>query len=145
MANEKIRGNNKLAGGHVKLWVDNELIAEFKSVNAKTVANRSDVQLGMSVDSKITGLKGEGTLTLNKVYTRGKKIIEAWNSGKDIRARIVFTLKDPDAVNGKEERVSIDNIWYNSVDVINATVGEDINEEFPFGYTPEDVKYEGEI
>lgn len=145
MANEKIRGNNKLAGGHGKLWVDNELIAEFKSVNAKTVANRSDVQLGMSVDSKITGLKGEGTLTLNKVYTRGKKIIEAWNSGKDIRARIVFTLKDPDAVNGKEERVSIDNIWYNSVDVINATVGEDINEEFPFGYTPEDVKYEGEI
>lgn len=145
MTNENFRGNRKLAGGYGKLWVDNDLIAEFKSINATITANRSDVQIGMSVDSKITGLKGEGTLTLNKVYTRAKKIIEAWNSGKDVRARIVYSISDPDAVNGKEERVSIDNVWYNSAQIINATPGEDVNEEFPFGFTPSDVKYEGEI
>lgn len=145
MAGEKIRGYRKLAGGHGTVWLDNEAIGEFQALTATITANRSDVQIGMSVDSKITGLSGEGTLTLNKVYTRGKKVIEDWNAGKDTRVRLVFSIKDPDAANGKEERVSIDNVWYNSVQIINATVGEDINEEFPFGFTPEDVRYEGEI
>lgn len=30
MAGENLRGNKTLTGGHGKLWVDNELIAEFQ-------------------------------------------------------------------------------------------------------------------
>lgn len=145
MAGENLRGNKKLTGGYGKLWVDNELIAEFSAVTASITANRSDVQIGMSVDSKIISFTGEGTLTLNKVYSRANKILKNWKKGNDTRSKIVFSILDPDAVGGQEERVSIDNVWFNTLNIINATKGEAISEEMPFGFTPEDVEYEGEI
>lgn len=145
MAGENLRGNKTLAGGYGKLWVNNELIAEFSSVTASITANRSDVQLGMSVDSKIIGFTGEGTLTLHKVYSRANKILKDWKKGNDTRSKIVFSILDPDAVGRQEERVSIDNVWFNTLNIINATKGEAISEEMPFGFTPEDVEYEGEI
>lgn len=145
MAGENLRGNKKLTGGYGKLWVDNELIAEFSAVTASITANREDVQIGMSVDSKITSFTGEGTLTLNKVYSRANKILKNWKKGNDTRSKIVFSILDPDAVGGQEERVSIDNVWFNTLNIINATKGEAISEEMPFGFTPEDVEYEGEI
>ena len=86
---ENIRGNRTISGAHGELWLDNEKVAELKSIEAKITAERADVQLGISVDSKITGLKGEGTVTIYKVYTRGKKILENWSKGKDVRRRIV--------------------------------------------------------
>lgn len=145
MAGENLRGNKTLTGGHGKLWVDNELIAEFSAVTASITANRSDVQLGMSADSKITSFTGEGTLTLYKVYSRANKILKDWKKGNDTRSKIVFSILDPDAVGRQEERVSIDNVWFNTLNIINATKGEAISEEMPFGFTPEDVEYEGEI
>ena len=40
---------------------------EFSKIEMKVTANREDVQLGIDVDSKITGLKGEGSYTVKKV------------------------------------------------------------------------------
>ena len=53
MADTTIRGYHTIAGAHGTLWIDNEKIAEFTKVNAKVTADRKDVQLGLSVDSKI--------------------------------------------------------------------------------------------
>ena len=80
-----------------------------------------------------------------KVYSRANKILKNWKKGNDTRSKIVFSILDPDAVGGQEERVSIDNVWFNTLNIINATKGEAISEEMPFGFTPEDVEYEGEI
>ena len=142
---ENIRGNRTITGAYGELWLDNEKVAELKSIEAKISAERTDVQLGLSVDSKITGLKGEGTLTIYKVYTRGKKILENWAKGKDTRSRIVTSIKDPDSLRGQEERVSIDNVWFNSIDLVKFSRGEIVEEEIPFGFTPSDVKYENSI
>lgn len=142
---EQIRGNQTISGAYGTLWLNNEKVMELKSVEAKVTAERTDVQLGLSVDSKITGLKGEGTITVNKVYTRGKKLLEDWLKGKDTRSRIVTSIQDPDAVGKGEERVSIDNVWFNAIDLAKFTRGEVVEEELPFGFTPEDVKYENAI
>lgn len=142
---ENIRGNRTITGAYGELWLDNEKVAELKSIEGKITAERADVQLGISVDSKITGLKGEGTVTIYKVYTRGKKILENWSKGKDVRSRIVTSIKDPDSLKGQEERVSIDNVWFNSIDLVKFSRGEIVEEEIPFGFTPGDVRYENSI
>ena len=79
---ENIKGNRTITGAYGELWLDNEKVLELKSVEAKITAERKEVQLGISVDSKITGLKGEGKITVFKVYTRGKRILENWIKGK---------------------------------------------------------------
>ena len=142
---ENIRGNRTITGAYGELWLDNEKVAELKSVEAKITAERKDVQLGISVDSKITGLKGEGTIKVFKVSTRGKKILENWVKGKDVRSRIVTSIKDPDSLRGQEERVSIDNVWLNSIELSKFERGEIVEEEIPFGFTPSDVRYENAI
>lgn len=145
MAEQITRGNQTISGAYGTLWLNNEKVMELKSVEAKVTAERTDVQLGLSIDSKIIGLKGEGTITVNKVYTRGKKLLEDWLKGKDTRSRIVTSIQDPDAVGKGEERVSIDNVWFNAIDLAKFTRGEVVEEELPFGFTPEDVKYENTI
>lgn len=145
MAEAKISGNNTIAGAHGTLWIDNQKIMEFSKVTAKVTAERQDVQLGLSVDSKIVALKGEGSVTVEKVYTRGRKILESWAKGNDVRSRITTSILDPDTPGKQEERVSIDNVWFNSLDIVNIARGEKIEEEYPFGFTPSDVKYESEI
>lgn len=145
MTDNNLRGNHTISGAYGKLWLNNELVADIKSVEAKITAERTDVQLGLSVDSKIVALKGEGTIVLNKVYSRGKKIVEDWLNGKDVRSRIVTSIQDPDNPGKQEERVSIDNVWFNSIDLSKFTRGELIEEELPFGFTPEDVAYESSI
>lgn len=140
---KNINGTKVISGTHGLIWINNEKVAEFKSFKAEITTERKDVQLGMSVDSKIVGLKGEGTLVINKVYTRGKKIFESWKKGKDYRARIVSSVQDPDSFG--EERVSIDNVWFNKLSLANLAKGEVIEEEIPFGFTPSDADYENAI
>ena len=106
----------------------------------KVTANREDVQIGLSVDSKITGLKGEGSYTVKKVYTRAKEILENWKKGKDVRAEVIAKLEDPDAVGGQVERWSCDNVWHNEVPVVNWEKGGIIEEEISIGFTPDDLQ-----
>ena len=72
----KLRGNRTLAGTWGEIWVDGELIAELSKIEVKVSANREDVQLDIDVDSKMTGIKGEFTLTIKKAYTRYNKVLE---------------------------------------------------------------------
>ena len=77
----KLRGNRTLTGTWGEIWVDGELIAELSKVEVKVSANREDVQLDIDVDSKMTGIKGEFTLTIKKAYTRYNKVLAARTLG----------------------------------------------------------------
>ena len=68
-----------------------------------------------------------------------------WKKGKDVRSRLIISIKDPDAKGGQEERVSLDNVWFNEIALGAFTRGEGIGETFSFGFTPDDAEYESEI
>lgn len=142
---EILRGNQTLSGAYGTLWIDNIKCMEVAKVESKVTANRKEVQLGLSVDSKIIGLKGTGTLELNKVYSRAAEILKNWKKGKDVRSRLIIAVKDPDAKDGQEERISLDNVWFDELALTSFVKGEGIGETFSFGFTPNDAEYENEI
>lgn len=143
--NAKIRGNQTLSGTWAQVWVDGELIAECKKIEAKVSANREDIQIGADMDSKITSLKGEGSLTINKVYSRCNDILRAMQQGKDKRVQIIAKLADPDAVGSQIERYSINNVWFAEIPLISYERGAVIEEELSIGFTPSDVTILDEI
>lgn len=140
MAN--IRGNNQIVGNWGQLWWNGELVYEIEAFEAKVTANREDVPIGMDLDSKITGLKGEGSFRVKKVFSRGKQaMLNAWKKGEDVRASLVGKIKDPDAIGKQSERVSIDNVWFNELTLMQFEKGQKLEEEYPFGFTPSDADF----
>ena len=100
------RGNRVLSGTWGEAWVDGAKVWEISKVEVKVSANREDVQLGLDVDSKITGLKGEITLAAKKVYDRYNAVFESYKKGIDQRLQLITKLADPDAVGGQMQRYS---------------------------------------
>ena len=138
----KYRGRRRWSGSHGKVWWDGELLFEIESFECKVTADREDVLIGNSKDSKIVSLTGSGTLTIKSVINRNiNAYLEKWKNGHDPRATLVGLLDDPDAVDGQKERVSIDNVFFNELALMNFKKGEVVEKEFPFGFTPEDAKF----
>lgn len=135
----KIKGNRTLSGSSGEVWIDGEKIWEFSKIEVKVTANREDVQLDIDVDSKLTGLKGEITITLKKVYSRYDAILEKYKKGIDVRAQVITKLSDADAVGGQLERYSVDNVWWNDLPMVSYEKGKPIEEELSGGFTPSDM------
>ena len=136
------RGNRRWSGNWGRVWLNNNLIFEIDSFECSITEDREDVIIGQSKDSKIVSLTGEGTITVKRVLDSG--ISAYWESikaGHDTRFTIVGAISDPDMVRGQEQRISIENVWLNEVDVMHFTKGEVVETEIPFGYTPEDVRF----
>ena len=137
----KIQGFRQISGTWGQLWWDGELIYEVEAFEAKVTPEREDVAMAgtLDVDSKITGLKGEGSFRIKKVYSRGiKKLLSAWKSGRDVRSQLVGKLADPDAYGS--ERVVINNVWFNDLTLMQFEKGP-LTREFSFGFTPSDVDF----
>lgn len=136
------RGNRRWSGNWGRVWIDNDLVFELNAFELKVVADRDDVIIGQSKDSKIVSLTGEGSMTIKKVFNRGfKDMLEKWEAGNDVRVALVGSLKDPDMLNEGEERIEVSNLWFNELDIMHFTKGEVVETEIPFGFTPEDLKY----
>lgn len=135
----KLRGNQRLTGSWSRLWVNGIPILEFKKIEVKVSVNREDVQMGIDVDSKMTGLKGEWNMTVGKVYSSYNSVMKDFTKGKDTRMQLMAKLADPDAVNSQEERWSFDNCWINELPLFIAEKGALIDEELSGGFTPSDA------
>lgn len=135
---ETIRGNRFLSGTWAECWFNGIRILEMNKINVKVTFNREDVQVGLDVDTKITGQKGEGTLGINKVYTRFEDIRQEIARGHDPRGTIITKLKDPDAVGGQTERYQIGNIALTELG-LEYEKGAVVKQEVPFSFTPSDM------
>lgn len=136
------RGRRRWNGSHGKVWWDGELLFEISKFECKVTANREDVLIGNSVDSKIVSLQGEGSFTVKSVINRNiNAYLEEWKAGHDPRATLVGLIDDPDAVDGGKERCSIDNVWFNELMLMSFEKGQVVEKEFPFGFTPEDARF----
>ena len=138
MAN--LQANRTLSGSFAEVWVDGALIAELESLTVKVKLQRERVQLGMDVDSKITGYSGEGTMKLKQVYTRFYEVLDEAKRGIDRRCTITTALKDPDAADGQEERYSLSGVAFSELPFINYKIGEVNGQTLPFTFRPSELR-----
>lgn len=134
----KIQGNRHLSGSHAEIWFNGFLIAEMNKITVKITANKEDVQTGLDVDSKIVGLKGEGTINLIQAFTRFEDVRKEVVSGNDPRGTIIAKLKDPDATGGQTERWQIGNVSLGEFG-FEWEKGTVVKKEYPFTFTPTDM------
>lgn len=136
------RGRRRWNGSYGKVWWNGELIFEIEKFECKVTANREDVTCDISLDSKTVSLKGEGSLTIKNVINRNlSDMLEEWKNGHDPRAQLVGLIDDPDAVDGQKERVVIDNVWFNELQLMTFEKGKVVEKELPFGFTPQDASF----
>jgi len=134
----EIKGNRHLAGTWAELWFNGLKIGEMNKITVKVTANREDVQTGIDVDSKVVGLKGEGTISLIKAYTRFEDVRQEIVKGKDPRGTLITKLKDPDAEGGQTERWQIGNVALSEFG-FEWEKGAVVKQEYPFIFTATDM------
>ena len=135
-----LSANRVLSGSFAEVWVDGSRIAEASAIQLTVQLIRTDVQIGMDVDSKITGWRGEGQLRLRQVFSRFFEVVENAAQGRDVRVTITTALKDPDSMNGEEERYSVDNVALDSLPLVNYATGKVNEQVIPFRFLPGDLK-----
>lgn len=141
-----LRGRRRLSGNYGRVYINNALIFEVSAFSTKVTFEREDIWIGNSKDSKVTGLTGEGELTIKQVFSRGfdvymKNQLKGW----DERFQFIGYLADPDTLNGEYEFVKFDNVWINEIEVIKFEKASVIEKTIPFGFTPEDVEFSKSI
>ena len=135
-----LQANRTLSGSFAEVWVDGARIAELSELTLTVKVQREKVQFGMDIDSKITGYSGEGTMTLKQVYSRFFEVLEQAKGGVDKRCTITTALKDPDAVDGMEERYSISGVAFTELPFIGYKMGEVNQQKLPFRFRPSDLQ-----
>lgn len=137
MSND-IRGNRFLSGTWAEIWYNGFKILEISKISVKVTLNREDVQVGLDVDTKITGQKGEGTMAMIKAFTRFEDVRQEVARGHDPRGTMITKLKDPDATGGQTERYQIGNIALSEFG-FEYEKGAVVKQEVPFSFTPSDM------
>jgi hypothetical protein len=122
------------------VWVNGELWAEVDSFEAKVTVEYDDIKFANQSGTfqKATGWKGEGKLTLKKIYSRVQRAM-ADNVKKGIypRFEIVGKVADPDARGS--ERVAIHDVTlkeFNLLKFDQKTLG---SEEISFSFSDYDM------
>jgi len=125
-----------MSGTYGMLYWDSEPIFEVSSFEAKLKINRETVNFAgdLMEDSKMTGLAGEFSFKVNKVFSRGQiKIANAIKSGIDPRSQLIGKIADPDAYGS--ERVVLSNCWFSDVSLMKFESKKLGEEEFSGGFT----------
>lgn len=86
----------------------------------------------MVVGSKILNVKGTGSITVHKVYTRNHTRSDAILEGKDVRATIVGKLDDPDAYGA--ERVALYDVSFDDETIMDFAAGSAGKTSHPFTF-----------
>ncbi|MGL5655357.1 MAG: phage tail tube protein [Fusobacteriaceae bacterium] len=141
----KITGSQIISGTHGVMWIDNQEIMEMSKVTCDVNVDREDVLLGMGKDSKIVSMSGEGSFTVEKVFSRASAIFKDLKKGKDKRVTITFQYQDPDSPGEQIERWTVNGCWFNKLTIANIEKGAKVQEEYPFGFNPDLLESEEDI
>lgn len=128
-----------MSGTFGGVYVDGVLLAEISSFQAKHTFQRDDVQMAgeMAIDSKVTGTKGTGSLTLKKVYSRFSGYVNQIQNGVDVRFTVIAKLDDPDALGA--ERVALYNVSFDEMTLMDWQVGKTQDISYPFRFTKSEL------
>ncbi|WP_208652576.1 phage tail tube protein [Paenibacillus lautus] len=128
-------GNQVVSGNDANVWVNNEIWPDLKSLEYKMTGEFEDVTfLGdPRTYKKYMGFGGEGTLTSNKIRSRGISIMaEAFKTGEMPDIRIVTKIQNRST--GKAERVALLGVIFSEFGA--STEAKSISEEeLPFTFS----------
>lgn len=141
----KVEAFRVLNGASGTLRVDNQDIAEVTGITADVEIVREDVQWGLGVDSKIVGVKGSGTITVDKVYSRFTEVFEELLKGKDKRFDIYTKSADLDAVDGQIETINIPSAWMSKLPLGWGEKTAKQTREYDFGFNPMESSFADKI
>lgn len=130
-----IPGNRVISGTWGEVWVNGEKWAELTAGQAKYSYTKSDVQMcgQMAVDTKVTNVKGTGSITVSQVYTRNITRADQLLQGVDERATVIMKLADPDAYGA--ERVALYNVSFDDETIMDFKAGSAGEKTYPFTFT----------
>lgn len=123
-----------MSGTWGQVWVDGEPWIELDGFQAKYSKTKTDVPMcgEMVTGTKVTGVKGTGSISAHKVYTRNTEQIDALLSGKDVRCTIVAALADPDAFGA--ERVALYDVSFDDETIMDFAAGSTGKISYPFTF-----------
>lgn len=107
------KGNRVLSGSEGKVWINNELLGDLKSIELKITAKFDDVDFAGDNTTyyKYVGWSGEGSIKLQKKYSRGLNLLKnAFKTGIFPDVVIVSSLKDKQT--GQSERVQVSDVVF---------------------------------
>ena len=133
-----VQGNRYLSGTYAEVYYNGLKVLGCTKISIKITVNREDVQTGLDVDTKIVGLKGEGTISVTRCYSAFEEVRKEIAAGRDPRGTIVTKLEDKDATGGQIERYQIGNVALNEFP-LEYEKGATVKSEIPFGFTPTDM------
>lgn len=133
-----VQANRYLSGTHAEVYFNGLKVLGCTKISLKITVNREEVQTGPDVDTKIVGLKGEGTLSVTRCYSAFEEVRREIVAGRDPRGTIVTKLEDKDATGGQIERYQIGNVALNEFP-LEYEKGATVKSEIPFGFTPTDM------
>lgn len=128
-------GFRVISGTHGALWEDGNTRADVSAFQVKVAKNKSSLNFcgQMAEDSKVTGIKITGSMTLHKIYTRGSDDVEQVQAGHDLRKTLVGALNDPDAYGA--ERIAVYGVSYDEVTVMDWAAAKEGSITVPFTAT----------
>ena len=128
-----MRGNKVLSGTAGKLWVDDDLLSNSKSFEAKVTGNFEDIKIAgeYGTDAKYMGYSIAGTINLHKIDSKiAKKVADGFISGNLPEITLISGIDDP-AADGIE-KVQLDGVYFTEFTLNKWEVGAISDEEVPF-------------
>jgi hypothetical protein len=124
-----------------QVWVDGELLSEATKFRAEVTINYEDVSMARNLmtGKKVTGLEGEGEITLHKVSSFVMNKIAA-----DIKKGIVpditieSSIQDPAGLG--EERIAVKHVKFEKVTLADWERGNLGEESYSFSFSDYEVK-----
>lgn len=134
-----VNSNRVLSGSDGNVWVNGDLWGEIQKIEFKITGNFDSVNfVGDPKEHKrYTGCSAEGTITLNKTYSRGVKAIsDAFKSGKF--PDITILTKVTDKQTGQSERWQLKEVLFTE---LGHTIESKkiISQEMPFNFGDWDI------
>lgn len=137
-----MRGDQTINGKEARLYIDGELCAYAKNLEATIEKAKEDVPiLGKRFTSKkVAGVSGSGTLTIYKVTSKFQEsMLQYIRTGRDSYFTVQSVLDDPGSGRGVERAtlydVNIDSTKFAGFDVETAS----LEEEVPFTFEGADL------
>lgn len=133
---DAMEAKNVMYGTRAEMWLDGDKIAECTECKATLTADKIEVKMAMHMAPgyKVVGYKGKGSIKLHKTSSYFiEKLAPSIKEGQQVEFTLISKVDDPDAIGA--ERVALYHVVFDSVDLINWTVGKLGEESYNFTFS----------